>query len=196
MTQLRSFIDRVLRLKAEQDKLTSDIREVYAEAKAARLDKTIMGQLVVYLRKREKDPLGCEEKEAIFDVYLHEYNKGAPSTHKNTRAHEAATLPPHDEDGVIIESTEPSPNGEASSAAASQGQAAHAGTGSETLASHEGISEGEGASVLSPPIPQPAASSPATVEPVSASLSSVPGSLPDLPAFLNRRDLECAVRVQ
>lgn len=47
-----------------------------------------------------------------------------------------------------------SADGEASSAAASQGQAAHAGTGSETLASHEGDTQGEGASVLSPPIPE------------------------------------------
>lgn len=55
-----------------------------------------------------------------------------------------------------------SADGEASSAAASQGQAAHAGTGSETLASHEGHSAGEGDTSLSPSISQPVAlSSPA-----------------------------------
>lgn len=46
-----------------------------------------------------------------------------------------------------------SAGGEPSSAVAPQGEAAHAGTGDETLADHEGHSQGEGASALSPFIP-------------------------------------------
>jgi uncharacterized protein (UPF0335 family) len=33
-TQLKSIIDRVLRLKEEQDELAIEIREIYAEAKS------------------------------------------------------------------------------------------------------------------------------------------------------------------
>ena len=52
--RLRSFIDRVLRLKEEQDALADDIREVYAEAKGEGFDKTALGEVVSYLRKIEK----------------------------------------------------------------------------------------------------------------------------------------------
>ncbi len=84
MTDVRAFADRVLRLKAKQDDLSEDIKEVYAEAKASGFDKTIMGQLVAYLRKREKDPHGLEEKSALLDVYLRAYDHG---TDLATRAH-------------------------------------------------------------------------------------------------------------
>lgn len=87
-----------------------------------------------------------------------------------------------------------STDGEPSSAAASQGQAAHAGTGSETLASHEGRSEGEGASALSPPIPQPAAGLPTpavalAVEhiPPDVAAAGAPFELEDIPPGLDRR---------
>jgi len=76
MTGLRSFIDRVLRLKEEQDALTSDIREVYAEAKSSGFDKTAMGHLVAHLRKREKDPVKLQELSTFFELYLHEYDNG------------------------------------------------------------------------------------------------------------------------
>lgn len=38
--QLKAYIDRVLRLKEEQDALGDDIREIYAEAKGEGYDKT------------------------------------------------------------------------------------------------------------------------------------------------------------
>lgn len=103
MTQLRYLIDRVLRLKGEQDDLAKGIREIYAEAKASGFDKTAMGQLVAYLRKREKDPATLEENGAIFDIYLTEYDRG---TVLATRAHAHEDQPAHDPStGELIDET-------------------------------------------------------------------------------------------
>lgn len=101
MSDLRHFIDRVLTLKAEQDDLSASIKDVYAEAKSKGFDKTIMGELVTYLRKREKDPLKLEEKGALFSVYLNTYEGGTKLA--IARAH-AGDDPPHDPTtGEIIE---------------------------------------------------------------------------------------------
>lgn len=89
--RLRSFIDRVLRLKEEQDALADDIREVYAEAKGEGYDKTAMGALVSHLRKIEKkgaDAVG--EAETIFNLYLDAYQRAVsePRTSTPMRARE------------------------------------------------------------------------------------------------------------
>lgn len=95
-SRLKSFIDRVLRLKEEEDTIKADIREVYAEMKGEGYDKTAAGQLVAYLRKVEKK--GREEIEAantVFDLYLNEYENGtalATHTHENSYSSEKATV--------------------------------------------------------------------------------------------------------
>lgn len=68
--QLRSFIDRILRLKEEQDAIGGDVREVYAEAKSNGYDKTALGQVVTILRKKGRDPSGYAEHSALVDIYL------------------------------------------------------------------------------------------------------------------------------
>ena len=74
--RLKSFIDRVIRLKEEQDTIAADIREVYAEAKGEGYDKTAMGQVVAYLRKVEKVGVSAvEERRTIFDLYLEAYER-------------------------------------------------------------------------------------------------------------------------
>lgn len=104
MKGLRHFTDRVLALKAEQDKLAEDIKQVYAEAHAARFNKTRMGELVAYLRKRAKGQAKLEESEAIFAAYLHEYDHGTVPAREDTHAHAGEALPPHDETtGELIE---------------------------------------------------------------------------------------------
>ncbi|MBX5021192.1 DUF2312 domain-containing protein [Rhizobium lentis] len=76
--QLKAYIDRVLRLKEEQDALGQDIRDVYAEAKAEGYDKTIMGKLVAHLRRELKQGVGAvAEAESIFDTYLHAYQRAS-----------------------------------------------------------------------------------------------------------------------
>lgn len=85
--ELASFVDRILRLLAEKDDLLGDIKDVYAEAKGRGYDKTALGALITYLRKRSKDAAGEDERAAIFDLYLTAYER-ASRTH--THAREAA----------------------------------------------------------------------------------------------------------
>ncbi|MDH0368000.1 DUF2312 domain-containing protein [Brucella anthropi] len=93
-SRLKSFIDRVLRLKEEEDTIKADIREVYAEMKGEGFDKTVAGQLVAHLRKVEKK--GRDEVDnanAIFDLYLNEYENGtglATHTHEQQSREERA----------------------------------------------------------------------------------------------------------
>ncbi|OCJ05290.1 hypothetical protein A6U87_14900 [Rhizobium sp. AC44/96] len=86
--QLKAYIDRVLRLKEEQDALGDDIREIYAEAKAEGYDKTIMGKVVAHLRAElKKGAVAIAEAESIFDTYLHAYQR-ASGTPVATHTHE------------------------------------------------------------------------------------------------------------
>jgi uncharacterized protein (UPF0335 family) len=97
-SRLKSFIDRVLRLKEEEDTIKADIREVYAEMKGEGFDKTVAGQLVAHLRKVDKK--GRDEVDnanAIFDLYLNEYENGTglakrAHTHENSYSSEKATV--------------------------------------------------------------------------------------------------------
>lgn len=72
--QLRSLIDRVLRLKAEQDELSADVSEVYKEAHSAGFDKNAIRAVVNQLRKEEKNgPDRVQEADAIVGLYLDAY---------------------------------------------------------------------------------------------------------------------------
>ena len=88
---LRAFVERIMRLKEEQDTLATDIREVYAEAKGMGFDKQAMGQLVTYLRKKEKDGAKLEEQSAIFELYRDAYEHGL--SHAHTREGRANQSP-------------------------------------------------------------------------------------------------------
>jgi uncharacterized protein (UPF0335 family) len=147
---LRSFIDRVLRLKEEQDSLSSDIKEIYAEAKANGFDKTVMGQLVAYLRKREKDQHKLEENTAIFELYLHEYDRGTDVA--IAHAHEGD--PPHDPStGEIIEPSSVPSDDEA-------GQGALRGQG--TSVAPPTVSDAQHEATVETTPPMPAATRPAS----------------------------------
>jgi uncharacterized protein (UPF0335 family) len=65
--QLRSFIERIERLEEERASLSTDIREVYSEAKGTGFDTKAMRH-VVSLRKL--DTADRQEQEAILDLYL------------------------------------------------------------------------------------------------------------------------------
>jgi uncharacterized protein (UPF0335 family) len=72
--QIKAFIDRILRLKEEQDSIGNDIRDIYAEAKSMGFDKTAMGNVVAHLRKvAKKGHDTVAEQGAIFDLYLAAY---------------------------------------------------------------------------------------------------------------------------
>ncbi|MDP6012701.1 MAG: DUF2312 domain-containing protein [Alphaproteobacteria bacterium] len=66
--QLRSLIERVEHLEEERKATADDIREVYAEAKAAGFDIKVMRQVV---RLRKLDTADRQEQEALLDLYRH-----------------------------------------------------------------------------------------------------------------------------
>ncbi len=70
---LRSFIERIERLEEEKRGIAEDIREVYAEAKAAGFEPKVMRQ-VVRIRRMERQER--EEQEALLDLYLHAIEGG------------------------------------------------------------------------------------------------------------------------
>lgn len=86
---LASLVDRVLRLKEEEDSIKADIKEVYAEAKAHGFDKTRVGDVVTKLRKLEKDAAGEAEKEALRDLYFEAYQRAKNSAHTHAYARAA-----------------------------------------------------------------------------------------------------------
>ena len=63
---LRSYIERIERLEEEKAALATDIREVFAEAKANGYDVKTMRQ-VIKLRKME--PADRDEQEHLLDTY-------------------------------------------------------------------------------------------------------------------------------
>jgi uncharacterized protein (UPF0335 family) len=65
--RLKSFIQRIERLEEEKKALTTDTREVYAEAKSGGFDPKIMRK-VISLRKLDKSER--QEQEALMQVYL------------------------------------------------------------------------------------------------------------------------------
>lgn len=65
--QLRSYIERVERLEEEKATLATDIREVFAEAKAKGYDVKTMRQV---LKLRKMEPADRSEAEHLLNTYL------------------------------------------------------------------------------------------------------------------------------
>jgi uncharacterized protein (UPF0335 family) len=64
--RLRSLIERIERLEEERKALSSDIKDIFAEAKSAGFDAKVMRQLI---RLRKMEPAEVEEQETLLDVY-------------------------------------------------------------------------------------------------------------------------------
>ena len=64
--RLRSLIERIERLDEEKKALSSDIRDIYAEAKSAGFDVKIM-RAVIKLRKM--NAADRDEQEFLLDTY-------------------------------------------------------------------------------------------------------------------------------
>ena len=64
--RLQSFVERIERLEEEKDALTSDIREVYSDAKSVGFDIKIMRQIV---RLRKLDSSDRQQQEELLDAY-------------------------------------------------------------------------------------------------------------------------------
>lgn len=64
--ELRSFLERVERIAAEQKDLADAVKEVFAEANGRGYDVKILRKLLA-MRKRDKDDL--DEEDAILELY-------------------------------------------------------------------------------------------------------------------------------
>lgn len=87
--QLKSIMQRILRLHAEEEEIAADRREVYAEAKANGYDKTLLGRAIATIRKRDKHgEAAIAESDAIISLYVEAYD-GTSRAHTHTRETEA-----------------------------------------------------------------------------------------------------------
>ncbi len=71
--QLKAIIERIERLEEEKASLSSDIKDVYAEAKANGFDTKILRKIVAL---RKKDHAERKEEEAILELYLEALGMG------------------------------------------------------------------------------------------------------------------------
>ncbi len=65
--QLKSLVERVERLEDEKKTISTDIGEVYKEAKANGFDTKILRKLVA-LRKQDRDER--ENEQAVLELYM------------------------------------------------------------------------------------------------------------------------------
>ncbi|HSI41765.1 MAG TPA: DUF2312 domain-containing protein [Xanthobacteraceae bacterium] len=65
--QLRSFIERIERLEEEKASISSDIKDVFAEAKGTGFDVKAL-RTILQIRKQDADQRA--ELESIVDLYL------------------------------------------------------------------------------------------------------------------------------
>jgi uncharacterized protein (UPF0335 family) len=73
--QLGSYIDRILRLRAEADERMQDVAEVLKEAKGNGFDKAAIRAIVNEQRKRAKDSSAVDEAEAVLETYREAYRR-------------------------------------------------------------------------------------------------------------------------
>lgn len=64
--RLRSIVERIERLEEEKRALSSDVKDIYAEAKSAGFDTKVVRQLISI---RRKEPAEVEEQETLLDLY-------------------------------------------------------------------------------------------------------------------------------
>ena len=64
--RLRSLVERIERLEEERKALSSDIKDIYAEAKSAGYDVKVLRQLI---RIRKQEAAEVEELETLLDIY-------------------------------------------------------------------------------------------------------------------------------
>jgi uncharacterized protein (UPF0335 family) len=64
--RLRSIVDRIERLHEERKALSSDISDIYKEAKSAGFDVKVLRALI---RVRAQEPAEVDEQETLLDLY-------------------------------------------------------------------------------------------------------------------------------
>lgn len=64
--RLQSIVERIERLNQEKDAISSDIRDIFAEAKSAGFDAKILRAVI---RLRKMNAADRDEQEALIDIY-------------------------------------------------------------------------------------------------------------------------------
>lgn len=64
--RLLSIVERVERLEEEKKALSTDIKDVYAEAKSAGFDPKVVKMVI---KLRQKEPAELQEEETLLDLY-------------------------------------------------------------------------------------------------------------------------------
>ena len=64
--RLRSLIERIERLEEEKKEISSDIRDIFAEAKSAGFDVKIMRQIIKLRKMRAEDR---DNQECLIELY-------------------------------------------------------------------------------------------------------------------------------
>ena len=64
--RLRSLVERIERLEEEKKGISSDIRDIYAEAKGAGFDVKIMREIIKIRKKNRADR---DEEEFLLETY-------------------------------------------------------------------------------------------------------------------------------
>lgn len=107
--QIRAFVERILRMREEAKAINDDIREIYAEAKGNGFDKTVLGKLVLYVEKRQKNADALAERDALFDLYLEAFDGSPSRAHAHTREdeYEPEAPEPRKIDGPNLGAAEP-----------------------------------------------------------------------------------------
>ena len=66
-SQLLAFIDRIERLEEDKAAVSTDIKEVYSEAKTSGFETKIIRKIIVLRRKSKEER---QEEEALLDLYM------------------------------------------------------------------------------------------------------------------------------
>jgi uncharacterized protein (UPF0335 family) len=64
--RLKSLVERIEKLEEEKAELSTDVREVYAEAKSAGFDVKVLRQIITL---RKIDSADREEREELLELY-------------------------------------------------------------------------------------------------------------------------------
>lgn len=64
---LKSYVERIERLEEEKTEITTDIKDVYTEAKGSGFDTKVLRQ-VIKIRKQDRNER--LEQEALLDLYV------------------------------------------------------------------------------------------------------------------------------
>jgi len=64
--RLQSIVNRIERLEEEKKALTSDIKDIYTEAKSAGFDVKVLRQLIA---ERKKDADDVQTQKSLLEVY-------------------------------------------------------------------------------------------------------------------------------